>query len=382
MIFSLIPVALALIVSALACRLTISWAQRWEFGGDRVDGVQKVHTSWIPRLGGVPVFAGLFSALLLAAYATNRFETETAFLIICTLPAFALGLIEDTTHRAGVLARLIGTMFAAALGYWLLQAQLTRVDVPPLDALLGQYSWMVFGLTLLAAGGIAHAINIIDGCNGLASFVSIAALTAIGIVSVIVGDDFCARVAFVTAGAMLGFFLWNFPFGRIFLGDSGAYLAGFIIAELSILLVVRNPEVSAWFPLLLVVHPVWETLFSIYRRAVVSRTRIGFPDAMHLHQLMYRRVMRPRFATCDSAATYRNAASSMATWPFSFLGAIAAVAFWNQTSVLLLAVMAIVLGYVTTYRRIVQFRIPRWLLWPVATCLGPAPVARVETAKR
>ena len=70
---------------------------------------------------------------------------------------------------------------------------------------------------------------------------------------------------------MLGFFVWNFPAGLIFLGDGGAYFLGFYLAELAILLLHRNPEVSPMFPLLLCIYPVFETLFSIYRRKCAAR---------------------------------------------------------------------------------------------------------------
>ena len=70
---------------------------------------------------------------------------------------------------------------------------------------------------------------------------------------------------------MLGFFVWNFPAGLIFLGDGGAYFLGFYVAELAILLLHRNPAVSPMFPLLLCIYPVFETLFSIYRRTLPAR---------------------------------------------------------------------------------------------------------------
>jgi hypothetical protein len=113
---------------------------------------------------------------------------------------------------------------------------------------------------------------------------------------------------------VLGFFVWNFPAGLIFLGDGGAYFLGFWSPN-SILLLVRNPEVSPLFPLLVCIYPVFETLFSIYRRRSCAPCRRSMPDGIHLHSLIYRRVMR--WAVGDRSAkalTRRNSMTSPVLW--------------------------------------------------------------------
>lgn len=354
---------LAALTSVWVCRITIQLAARLRFGGDETDGVQKFHAHWVPRLGGVPVFLALVASLLGLAKVSNTYVVETAFLILCLLPAFGVGLVEDLTRSAGVLSRLIMTMVAAAIGWWLLGAQLNRLDLPFVDGWLQQYSLLAFVLTLVAAGGVAHAVNIVDGCNGLSGFFCIAALVAIGIVAGFVGDSFVMQSALIAAAAIAGFLFWNFPFGRIFFGDAGAYLAGFLIAELSILLVVRNPAVSAWFPMLLMIYPVWETLFSMYRRAVVSGTSVGHPDALHLHQLIYRRIMRrvwPIQTASDKVLA--NSFTSLYLWVLALLCAIPAVLFWNSTPLLMLSCLGVVLLYMSVYRRVVRFRTPAFMM--------------------
>jgi UDP-N-acetylmuramyl pentapeptide phosphotransferase/UDP-N-acetylglucosamine-1-phosphate transferase len=88
---------------------------------------------------------------------------------------------------------------------------------------------------------------------------------------------------------LLGFMAINYPFGFIFMGDGGAYLMGFWLAECAVLLLARNPDVSTWAVLLSCVYPVWETAFSMYRRNVIRRVSSGRPDAVHLHHLLLRR---------------------------------------------------------------------------------------------
>ena len=152
-------------------------------------------------------------------------------------------------------------------------------------------------LTLLCVTGVANAINIIDGFNGLASMCVLMMLLAIAYVGFAGRRHARRHVALIAAGAVLGFFIWNFPAGLIFLGDGGAYFLGFVLAELSVLLLARNPQVSPMFPLLLCAYPIFETVFSMYRRRVLRGVADrAQPDGIHLHTLIHRRLdaLRPR----------------------------------------------------------------------------------------
>ncbi len=283
-------------------------------------------------------------------------------MIVCVLPAFGIGLVEDVTRRAGVLVRLIFTMVAAALGWWLLGAGLFRLDLPVIDQWLAGSAAFAFILTLIAAAGLAHAVNIIDGCNGLSSFVSAVVLASMGCVALMVGDELVARVAFLSVAAVAGFFVWNFPFGRIFLGDAGAYMIGFLIAEVAMLLVARNPEVSAWFPMLLMVYPVWETLFSMGRRARHGLRQMGLPDALHLHQLILRRLVRLFPGSLDPMhRILRNSIASTYLWLLAVLCAVPAIIFHENHQVLVAACVLFVALYLWLYRSLVSFKAPSFM---------------------
>ncbi len=98
--------------------------------------------------------------------------------------------------------------------------------------------------------------------------VAIISLLVIGYAAFKANDLVLASSCLIVIGAIGGFFIWNYPRGLIFLGDGGAYLIGYLIATLSILLVIRNPSVSPWFALLVNAYPIFETLFIIWRRKV------------------------------------------------------------------------------------------------------------------
>jgi UDP-N-acetylmuramyl pentapeptide phosphotransferase/UDP-N-acetylglucosamine-1-phosphate transferase len=164
-------------------------------------------------------------------------------------------------------------------------------------------------------------------------------------------------------GGLLGFLIWNYPRGLIFLGDGGAYLIGFWIAELSVLLTARHPEVSKWFPLLLCCYPIFETLFTIYRRLILKRTHPGMPDALHLHQLIYRRVVRWSVGSEDDRLlTQRNALTSPYLWLLCALAVMPAILFWRNHLALKFFVLVFACTYVWIYWALVRFKAPERLI--------------------
>jgi UDP-N-acetylmuramyl pentapeptide phosphotransferase/UDP-N-acetylglucosamine-1-phosphate transferase len=146
------------------------------------------------------------------------------------------------------------------------------------------------------------------------------------------------------------------------MGDGGAYFLGFLVAELSILLLNRNPEVSPLFPLLVCVYPVFETLFSIYRRWLLRDRPASLPDGIHLHSLIYRRVMRWALGEGNAKVrTRRNSMTSPVLWLLCMLSIVPAVLWWSRTAWLAWCLLAFGVTYVVLYWRIVRFRSPRLL---------------------
>jgi len=214
-------------------------------------------------------------------------------------------------------------------------------------------------VTALAVGGIANAVNIVDGFNGLASgFVAIAS-SGIGFAAAAVGDVSLAVACFAMVAAIIGFWLVNWPLGKLFLGDGGSYFIGFALAWASVLLVQRNPSVTAFFPLLICIHPVTEVLFSIYRRRM-TRTSPGAPDRLHLHTLLMRRLVAPRLTklyphSLRFRSMMRNPVTGFIvasmTLPSLILGLLAMHSAIQTAALCLL----FAIGYVTLYARLVRF---------------------------
>ena len=329
-----------------------------------LSGPQKFHARAVPRVGGAGVMVAIVAGAAIAQFLEPIAARSLWMLIACSLPAFAAGITEDLTKNVSPRRRLLATAVSAGLAIWLLEALITRTDVPGIDHLIRSAPFAV-ALTVFVITGVANAVNIIDGFNGLASMCVLMMVLALAYVSFQVGDTFVFTASLVTAGAVLGFFVWNFPAGLIFLGDGGAYLLGFLLAELNILLIHRNPSVSPIFALLLCAYPIFETIFTIYRRKVVRGVATAEPDGIHLHTLIHRRLIRWTLAENHERRrlTRRNSMTSPYLWLLCLSSVIPSVLWWNSTPVLAGFLLLFVVSYVWLYARIVRFKTPKWLIF-------------------
>lgn len=356
---------LAFFVSAIATLLVVrSSRTHGHLSADTdLSGPQKFHAHPVPRIGGVGLYIGL-CACTLVLWWQGAADAKLGFLLLaCGLPAFGAGLIEDLTKAVSPSKRLAATAISAALAAWFLGAQITRTDIPGLDWLVATSAGAMVA-TVFTVAGVANSVNIIDGFNGLSSMCVKLMLLTFAYVAYEVGDIELALWALAGVGAVLGFFVWNFPAGLIFLGDGGAYFLGFFVAEIGILLIARHPEISPLFPLTVCIYPVFETVFSIYRRRVIRATPPGLPDGIHLHSLIYRRLMRWAIGARDARAmTRRNSMTAPYLWMLCVSSLLPALLFWNSTPALMGCMLLFGVTYVALYWRIVRFQTPRWLVF-------------------
>lgn len=322
-------------------------------------GPQRFHQIPAPRLGGIGLFVALLVTSFLAFIKGDVFKGEYLFLFLSAIPAFGAGLLEDLTGKIKVKWRLLLIALSASLAYFLVSAQILRLDLPYIDSLFS-ITFISFFFTLFAVTGVTNSINIIDGFNGLASMVSIIILLALSFVSYKMGDYFLTTFSLSLIGALVGFFILNYPAGFIFLGDGGAYLTGFFIAEVSVLLVTRHPEVSPWFPFLACLYPIFETLFSIYRRKILKGVSPGLPDALHLHSLIYKIITKWLLGPLADK-TLRNAITSPFLWALAMLSVLPALLFWNNTPYLLLSSLIFSLFYVYFYWKLIYLKMPKYI---------------------
>ena len=347
--------------SAVAMLVVVGSADRhahWSADHD-LSGPQKMHVKVVPRVGGIGILAGLCVGAALAGWLREELVGDLLLLLACALPAFGSGIWEDFTKSISPRRRMVALALSGLLGVVLLGGKFTHLGWSFMDALVTAHGllWIGSVVAVIAVTGISNSVNIIDGMNGLASMCTAMSCLALAWIAWRVGDGFICAIALSTVGATLGFFVWNFPRGLVFLGDGGAYLLGFIVAELGILLTTRHPQVSLLAPLLLVAYPVFETLFSMYRRRFIQKRPMTQPDGSHLHTLIYRRLMRGA-----EGSTRANSSTSPYLWFLNAVAVMPAVLWWNDSGVLALGLAVFIMIYLDVYWRIVRFRSPRWIV--------------------
>lgn len=333
--------------------LTTRW-HGWLSLDHDTQGVQKLHELPVPRIGGLAIAAGLLAGGLGLMVLGSQGGKTTLLLMACALPAFGAGLIEDLTKRVSVRNRLLASFASGALAIWVLGAQLTQLHTPGLDLVM-TVAPLAMLFTCFAVGGVTNAVNIIDGLNGLASGSVMIMLGGLGAIAWMEGDAKVMHLCLVGMAAIGGFMLLNYPFGRIFLGDGGAYLAGFWLAECAVLLLARNPKVSTWGVLLVCFYPVWETAFSMYRRNVVHKVSSGEPDRKHLHHLMLDQLVITKVGTQQPAWVKHGLASPL-SWVLVLGCQGIAIANYQDTSWLVAGIGLFVVTYQWLYRAIEDSR--------------------------
>ncbi len=354
---SIPPSVYTAFIVSFAVTVLLVLTQRWHgrFSMDGVQGIQKQHKKPTPRIGGVAIVCGVLAAWLVARPERRQFLGP---LLVAGLPAFVFGLLEDLTKKVSVMARLLATMASGVVGWLLTGMSITSLDVAGVDMLMG-ITIVSVAFTAFAVGGVANAINIIDGFNGLASGFVVLALTGLAAMAMGHHDVNLALACLCIAGAMLGFWLVNWPWGKIFLGDGGSYFGGFALAWSCVMLVERNPNITPFAPLLVCIHPVTEVLFSIYRRRLRAH-HPGHPDRLHLHSLMMRRVVRPaltrwlRSQSVTSSAV--NAWTGLLLAWMTFPAVVAAYTVRTQPVLAACMCLVFMIGYVAVYARLVRMR--------------------------
>lgn len=337
---------LACLVACLAIVATQRWHGRFTMDGKH--GVQKVHTSPTPRIGGLAMFVGLWVAVALVPAEVRALVLPMAW---ASIPAFAFGLIEDLTKRIGPTERLLATLVSGVLAWALTGISLQHIGVWGVDSLLRVLPISV-AFTAFGIAGIANAMNIVDGLNGLASGIALISLSALGLIAYGAGDPLMAKACLSLAGIVLGFALVNFPWGKIFMGDGGAYLLGFVLGWLAVLVSVRNPTVSPWACLLACGHLILEVAFSMLRR-IRRRQHPGHPDRLHLHSLIKSRFARKRFQGLPMVL--RNSAASPFVWAVAAVPSSLAVVFAQSTPALLGSLAFSALVYRCIYCQLIAF---------------------------
>jgi UDP-GlcNAc:undecaprenyl-phosphate/decaprenyl-phosphate GlcNAc-1-phosphate transferase len=307
--------ALALLVAAILTPLV-----RWfcfRIGAVTTPRARDIHQCAVPRLGGVAIAAACFVPFLALQFidsgVAHKFREHPRLalgLLVGGVVLGGLGVADDTrgvSARAKLLVQVVVAVFAYAVGF-----RIEAVYVP----LFGVWQMGVFALpaTVLWIVGIINAVNLIDGLDGLAAGVIFFAALTNFVVAVVAHQIFVALIMSSIMGAMVGFLFYNFNPARIFMGDSGSYFLGYLLATASLTgsLQKASTGVSLLVPMVAMGIPIFDTLFSIVRRTLERRPLFS-ADRGHVHHRLL-----------DMGLTHRRAV--MVLYGVSILLTVSAIA--------------------------------------------------------
>jgi UDP-GlcNAc:undecaprenyl-phosphate/decaprenyl-phosphate GlcNAc-1-phosphate transferase len=335
----------AFVLSAALCLLIIRLFQRRL---DRstlhqdLNAVQAMHSRPTPRIGGAAII-GVF-ALLFASQAP-RMADDLIYAVLAGAVVFAAGLREDILRNVSARKRFFAALISAALTMALTADLITRTNIVQLDWIFSAYAISIV-VTLIWSAGTCHSLNLIDGLNGLSSSYSIVALFALGMLAGTIGAADVQTVCYILMGALLGFLVFNWPHGRLFLGDGGAYAIGHMLAWIGIILVNREPNISPLALLLILFWPVADTVFSMVRRIILGKS-IAAPDRLHFHHIVGRMLMQ--LAKGRVHADWVNPATTLVLLPLFSAPALASIVLWNKPVTALVALLLFAILYLICY---------------------------------
>lgn len=331
----------------ISTAIIVMW-QRFPRLNGRVDdllAIQSTHTRVTPRLGGIAIFGALCLSVIFAPFSISGAYSD---FILATSLIFIVGLSEDLGLHMSPRVRLLAAVGSSLLAIWLLGVWLPRIGIPGLDGVVNY--WAVgIPLTLLVTAGVSNGFNLIDGVNGLSSLTAIVTAVALSQISALAGYPIMVHLAMMVAAGIFGFFVLNYPFGQIFLGDAGAYTIGFVLSWFGISILINAPDVSPWAILLTMYWPIADTLLAIYRRSGKS-TDVAAPDRLHVHQMVMRAL-----EICVLGRARRVIANPLTTLvmaPFVITPPVVGVMLWDQNLYAFLAVMAFTALFFASYAMI------------------------------
>ena len=237
---------------------------------------RKIHTTVMPRMGGLSIFIGFWASIFLSRNMTGEmwgFFAGSIFII-------TIGIWDDikgVSPRLKLLFQILAACCATGAGI-----QVSFVTNIFLGGVIS-VGWIGYPLTVLWIVGVTNALNLVDGLDGLAAGISAIAAVTIGIIAWMQGLPEMGTLALILAASIAAFLRYNFYPAKIFLGDTGSLFLGYTLSVLAIIGLTKTVTViSLFLPVVVLGLPILDTAFAIIRRCL-SHKPIFSPDKGHIH---------------------------------------------------------------------------------------------------
>ena len=274
----LMAVAVAFIVAFGTTPIVKAFAQK--VGAmDNPDEARRIHTHPIPRMGGMAIFLGFLVSVVLFA----DISVPVQGILIGSIIIVAAGILDDIISLRWwikLIAQFAAAVIAVVHGVTIEGIMNPNVFSAETTLLIGYLSIPV---TILWIVGVTNAVNLIDGLDGLACGVSAISSVTMLTVALMVAEPNVALLLAALAGGCLGFIPYNLNPAKIFMGDTGALLLGYVLATASILGLFKFYAVMTFLvPVMALALPLFDTIFAIIRRLLKGQSPMT-PDRGHLH---------------------------------------------------------------------------------------------------
>jgi len=341
-------------VSFILCLIIIlssgyGFSRRTE--GDEM-AVQSAHSGFVPRVGGLAIYISILVLIPLLTFGFiplsvvfNLDTEQLTLLILSATPVFSFGLAEDLGYDMSPKARLVASVVSSLIAIILFKAWLFKLSIPGVDHLL-MFAPVGIFFTIFATVGVVNAFNLIDGLNGLSSYVAISVAFSLSIIAFQAGNTQISIFLALFVSSVLGFMILNFPMGKIFLGDGGAYATGHLLVWSAVILINSASEISAFAILLIFFWPVADTGLAIWRRWKLGNPA-DCPDRLHFHQLAMR-FLEIRFFGRDKREI-ANPVATLILIPLISAPQVLGVLFWGDFKASVLSTAGMGLLFLMTY---------------------------------
>ena len=249
---------------------------------------RKVHQQATPRLGGAAILGSLLTICLFAGLFVPQFREMLigknpfiGIILVGSLGIFVIGFLDDLA-RLSPKVKLFGEFIIAGLVVWGANLSFSEIQFLGLGSVTVP-TWLGIGLATFWIVGMANAVNLIDGLDGLASGITLAGLLAVAVVGYLGGISGVTWLSTLLIGCLLGFLVFNSRPASIFLGDCGSLTLGYLAGCLTLLASFREGGVlDGIFPVLAFALPITDCIFAIFRRIMQGRSPFS-PDMEHFH---------------------------------------------------------------------------------------------------
>ena len=273
-----LTILVGFIISFAATPIVKSFAEK--VGAIDMPGeARRVHNRPIPRMGGLAIFLGFLLSVLLFVPMSRPLEG----VLLGSVIIVATGAVDDVVSLKAWVKLLLQIAAACVAVYYGVRIEvLGNLNIFSSNDYVTLASWSV-PITVLWIVGITNSVNLIDGLDGLAVGVSTISSLTMLVIALLVADSSVAVVLAALVGACIGFMPYNLNPAKIFMGDTGSLLLGYVLATMSVLGLFKfYALVSFAVPVLAIAVPLFDTIFAFFRRLIHGQNPMH-PDRGHFH---------------------------------------------------------------------------------------------------